>query len=223
MSLDPPRRWFNWVVWVTGGKEGALGHLWVPTLEEEANERYYRLERRKTELEMDEEQARAQLAATEQRTRRLWADEKREQARAEALRIHSCQQKLRRMAVEMRLVENELHAVGQVRAGNVVQESVMFRARALRERFDAVGPQQMQRVLMQMEQLQSFDQMSQESIDDMYREADERAVEQAREASEKDGDGVESVLESLGLVAAVEQAPSVPSTPPGSLGPSERS
>ena len=205
-------------MWVAGGKQGFLGHLWTPTLEEEADSRYYALERRKTELEMNEEDAKIKLAKSESRVRRLWKEDKQQQARAEAHSIHSTQLALRRMAMELRLIENEVAAVGQVRAGNVVQESVMFRARALRERFESVNPQQMQRVLAHMEHLQSFDQMSQESIEEMYRDADERLDEQMRESSEKDGDGVESVLETLGLMAAVEQAPSVPATPPGSLG-----
>jgi hypothetical protein len=64
--------------------------------------------------------------------------------------------------------------------------------------------------------------MSQESIEEMYRDSNERLDEQMRESAEKDGDSVESVLETLGLVAAVEQAPSVPATPPGALGPTER-
>jgi hypothetical protein len=223
MSLDPPNRWINYLVWVAGGRQGLLGAWYVPTLQEEADERYYALERRKVEIEMAREDSDNKHASLQKTIKRLWEQGEQRRARVKAQELYSCELELRRLAAEQRLVANEASAVRAVRDGNAVQESVMFRARALRERFAEVPPQHMQRVLGFMEQMQSFETMTQDMIEDMYRDNDERLLDVSNDRDERDGDSVESVLEELGLVAAVEQAPAVPATPPGALGPGERS
>lgn len=222
MSIDPPSRWINYVVWAAGGRHGWLGHWYVPTLQEEARERHYALQRRLTEIDMSLEEADRRHESLVRATRRYATDGNAARAREKATDVAQCERTKRRLRAERRLVENESAAVERVRDGNAVQESVLFRARALTERFADVPPQRMARVLARIEQLQSFDTMTDDMIDSMYADEDERADERERERDERDGDAAEAVLEELGLVASVEAAPAVPATPPGALGAGER-
>lgn len=72
----------NWFVELVGGRDTRLGRLlYTPTIQEQADERYKDLSRRRLRLEMEQDEKGRHINQLKRRIKRQWTSDRKEQAR----------------------------------------------------------------------------------------------------------------------------------------------
>lgn len=193
----------------------------MPTVKEQADERYRALEARKMRLEMDQEDKARSMKKTENRIKRLWAADKKLEARQA---VHD----LRRDRVEYtrigRLKANVAAVsskINELRAGTATEEALEFYVTSMYERLETTHPERFQHVLREVDRVQSMQSMTTDMLDEFF--ADEEQADRERDDVDDvtADDAVTAVLIELGCLRDLSNAPSIievgapPSSPGG--------
>ena len=206
----------NWIVNVFGGRNGWLGYFYEPSVKEEATERFAELERLRFRLEMAQEDKAIELRRLEKQTKKLWTSDRKMEARQAARDLRMGRVEYTRMGTQKANLIAIRGKLEQLRSGTAVEDNMVFFVRAMAERMRSAHPERMAHVLQRCEQLQSYEAMTKDLLEEYF--AEEEQAERDRVDEEIDDDHVvDDVLVELGLKVNVSDAPPVPVLDPSFL------
>ena len=210
----------NWVLEkVGGGRDGWLGRrFYVPSIQEQADARHLELERRRLRLELEQEEKASENRKLERRIKRLWADDRKTEARQAVHDLRRGRVEYTRVGRQKANVAAVTSKIDALRHGTATEDALEFYVVAMSERMASAHPERFAHVLERCSRLQSMSDMTSEMLDEFF--ADEEQAERDRSVDDElDEDAVvNEVLVELKIIQGIDAAPSLLEAPSGSGG-----
>jgi len=209
----------NWVIEkVGGGRDGWLGRFYVPSIQEQADARHLELERRRLRLELEQEEKASENRKLERRIKRLWADDRKTEARQAVHDLRRGRVEYTRVGRQKANVAAVTSKIDALRHGTATEDALEFYVVAMSERMASAHPERFAHVLERCSRLQSMSDMTSEMLDEFF--ADEEQAERDRSVDDElDEDAVvNEVLVELKIIQGIDAAPSLKEAPSGSGG-----
>ena len=204
-----PQQWFNPVVELFGGRSGWLGRFYVPSLQEQADERHRQLERRHFQLEDEQARKAGDNRALERRIKRMWKDGRKPEARQAVKDLRRGRVEYARIGRQKANVAAVKGKIDQLRHGTATEDALEFYVVSMADRMASTHPERFARVLERCSRLQGLQEMTDDMIDEFF--ADEEEAERHRDADDDvdEESAVNEVLVELGLVRGIDSAPTL--------------
>lgn len=203
--MDEWRLVVNTFVEFTGGREGWFGRLYMKSLTEQADERYFELEQRKFDIEMQQRDNERDRGKLEKRTKKLWDANDRITARQTARDLYRARVEYKRLGAQKDNVAAVASMIQQLRAGTATEDALEFYVKTMGERVATTSnPERFARVLERCQRLRSMQALTNEYQREFFDEVEtEDAEEDADETS------VDAILRELDCLPAHERLPNV--------------